>query len=172
VVLAGIGQYLDKASSNNVGDRWSFSAIILLSLIIGPLRGVVTLYVGGVIFGWIGRLLGGQGSTVEVRAAIAWSQTPLIWVSLLWIPELWLFGPEMFTANTPIIDSNPLLLFTLFGFGVIEIIVGLWVFVVFLKCLGEVHRFSAWKALATTLLPLVVIFVLITVLAGASLSLM
>jgi hypothetical protein len=31
--------------------------------------------------------------------------------------------------------------------GVVDSIAGIWIFVISLKCIGEVHRFSAWRAL-------------------------
>jgi hypothetical protein len=36
--------------------------------------------------------------------------------------------------------------------SLIESIVGIWIFVISLKCLGEVHHFSAWRALGAILL--------------------
>jgi hypothetical protein len=35
----------------------------------------------------------------------------------------------------------------------LETVIGVWSFVILLKCMGEVHRFSAWRALAAGLIP-------------------
>ena len=43
----------------------------------------------------------------------------------------------------------------------------MWAFVVFLKCLGQVQGFSAWKALGNTLLVVPVILLPILLLALA-----
>jgi hypothetical protein len=41
-------------------------------------------------------------------------------------------------------------------------VLGFWGFIVSLKCIGEVHRFSAWRALIAVLIPgLIVIIVLV-----------
>lgn len=152
-ILSGIAQFLSRASNNSLGDKVPIHGIFLVSLIIGPILGVVSLYIGGVILMWTGRWLGGQASAVEVRAALAWSSVPTIWALVLWIPEIVLFGDEMFTKMTPIIDANPNLSFVLVGFGVIEIIIAIWTTIIFLKCLGEVHGFSAWRALVAFILP-------------------
>ena len=57
-------------------------------------------------------------------------------------------------------------------FAAIEIIVGIWALVVLMKSLGEVHKFSAWKALGSvilgTLVILVPIFCIVGVFAGLS----
>jgi hypothetical protein len=77
----------------------------------------------------------------------------------LWVPELALFGDELFTSHTPRLYSNPLLGLGLLGFGVLEIVVGVWAIVIFLKALGQVQGFSAWKALGNTLLASLVVLV-------------
>lgn len=98
------------------------------------------------------RLAWRTGESEQVRAAIAWSSVPLIWALLLWIPELVLFGQDLFTSSTPRLDANPLLAVALIGFGLVELTIGIWAIVVFLKCLGQVQGFSAWRALGNALL--------------------
>ena len=120
-------------------------SILLLGILLGPLVGIITLYLGGALFRWTGSRLGGKATAPEVRAAIAWSSVPTIVALLLYIPELALFGEELFTSDMPSITS-PALAVALMGFGIIEIFVAIWALVIFLKCLGEVHRFSAWRA--------------------------
>ena len=39
------------------------------------------------------------------------------------------------------------------GVAVLQVLFAIWGFIVMLKCLGEVHRFSAWRALGAFLLP-------------------
>ena len=72
---------------------------------------------------------------------------------LLWIPELLLFGEELFTEATPRLDAAPELQGLLLVFVAVELTAALWAFVAFLKCLGEVQGFSAWRALLNLLLP-------------------
>jgi len=148
--VAGVGQALDRASANNMGDDSSLLVIFLFALATGSIGGIISLYISGAILSWLGGRFGGQASAVEVRAAIAWASVPLIWAMLLWIPELAFYGMDMFTSVTPRIDNQP---WAIMFLGVIEIVIGIWAFVVFLKCLGEVHRFSAWKALGVSILP-------------------
>ncbi len=102
---------------------------------------------------WSGRLLGGHAGPRELRAAIAWSGVPYIASMVLWIPELLLFGDELFTTATPRLDAAPGLQAVLLGFVAVEVLATAWAFVVFLKCLGEVQGFSAWRALLNLLLP-------------------
>lgn len=165
-MLAGIGQALDRASSRNMGDSLPLIAILGICLIFGPIGGIISLYIGGALYRWSGSWLGGQASSEEVRAAIAWSSVPIIFTLPLWIPELLLFGEEMFTKATPKLNANPLLGIVLLGFVAVEVIVGIWAFVVFMKGLGEVQKFSAWKALGSVILGTLVIFVPILCIVG------
>jgi hypothetical protein len=156
---AGFSQYLQRASDEGMGDRWEWPIIFLIAMIVGPIGGMIFLYIGGALIHWTGNWIGGQASSQDIRAAIAWSNVPVIWMLILWIPGLVLFGQELFTTEMPRIEANPSLAFILFGFGVIHIIVGIWAFIVFLKCLGQVQRFSVWKALGNAILPGLIIIV-------------
>ncbi|WP_129599823.1 Yip1 family protein [Anaerophilus nitritogenes] len=151
-ILNGIFGSLNNASSRNSGDDMSIFAIFAFSIIAGGLGGLISLYVSGALINWTGKWIGGIGSKENIRAAIAWGCAPFVLSSILWIPELILFGNEMFTSLTPNLDSSPTLSILLIIFGVIEIIIAIWSFVVGLKCVGEVQGFSAWRALGNCLL--------------------
>jgi hypothetical protein len=138
---------------------------LFLILILGWLFGVVSISIAGAIFHWTGSWLGGQGSAKELRAGIAWSSIPImllliieiprkILIDMHWIEALpgWLnFGQEINLMNVPI-QVNALLL-------VVSILLLGWQGLLFVKCLAEAHRFSAWKGLAASVLGLSIIAV-------------
>jgi hypothetical protein len=163
--IAGFGQALDRASTRSAGDTLDLPTIFLVAAVAGPVGGIITLYLAGVLLRWTGSWLGGKASTEHIRAAIAWSNVPTVWALLLWIPELAIFGGEMFTTETPRLDANVGLAFLLLFLIAVEVAIGLWAFVVFLKSLGQVQGFSAWKALGNGLLALLSIVVPIVLLA-------
>ena len=119
-----------------------------MCILIGSIGGIVSIYFLGALYRWSGSWFGGQATSEEVRAAIAWASVPTLLIFPIWVFELLIFGEEMFTSLTPRIDANPMLAFVMLIFLAIEIALGVWAFVVLVKSLGEVHRFSAWKALA------------------------
>ncbi|OGW16962.1 MAG: hypothetical protein A2X56_04130 [Nitrospirae bacterium GWC2_57_13] len=149
-MLGGLSQALDNASLFSLGDKLSTAAVFAVCAMFGPISGLITLYLSGLVLSWTGTWLGGQAGQAEVRSAVAWSNIPIIWALLLWVPEYLLFGRELFTSETPILDESLSLSFTVIGFYLVEIVMAFWALIVYLKCLGEAHRFSAWKALATT----------------------
>ncbi|MEI8243431.1 MAG: YIP1 family protein [bacterium] len=117
------------------------------------------MYIGGALFRWTGRWLGGRAGSREIRAAIAWASVLAIWGMLFWVPQLLLFGKDMFTTETPRIDSSYLLTGLFWGLAAVEMVIGVWTIVAFLKCLGEVQGFSAWRALGSVLLSILAILV-------------
>ncbi|MEW6356784.1 MAG: YIP1 family protein [Planctomycetota bacterium] len=170
--IAGAIRVLDRASAKDLGDKIDWSVIFLIAAIAGPVGGIISLYIGGALIRWTGTCIGGMAPAQHIRAAMAWSSVPVIWVSVVWIPELALFGREMFTSKMPSLDANPSLGLALFGFAAIEVIGGIWAGIVFLKCLGQVQGFSAWKALGNAILaglviavPIVAIVIAVVVLS-------
>ncbi len=167
-LVGGFISALDRAAFKNLGDHLSLPAIFLTCAIGGSLGGILGLYVGGALLRWTGRWIGGQGTSEQVRSAMAWSTVPVLWTAILFIPELALLGKELFTTATPRMNSNRSLAFTMMGFGAVEIVLGIWALVIFLKCLGEAQGFSAWKAAVNSALAgLVVLVPLLILVFGA-----
>jgi hypothetical protein len=168
--LIGISFLLEQLSTRNIGDTQPLFIIFIIAAIAGPLLGIIFVYILGALLHWTGSWFGGQASATETRAAYAWSWVPNLWILVLWIPKLALFGMELFTSTTPRIESNPVLALILLAFSLIELVVGIWVIIIFILCLSEVHRFSIWKAIATFVLSLVIIgiplFLLLALMSG------
>ena len=163
--ISGIVQGFANAESKSRGDKTSLATVLLLSLIVGPLMGIFGLWLGGMLLRWTGRWLGGQADSRRIRTALAWANVPMVWSLLLWIPAILLFGAELFTKATPIIEASSRLsaLYLVFSIGTAGI--GVWSFVVLLHALGEVQGFSAWKALGNSLLAMLVVLIPLIVLA-------
>ncbi len=150
--LAGIAQVLDRASFRSMGDVYPLSTIVLAAAIAGSLSGVAALYVAALGIGWSGRWLGGYAPREHIRAALAWGGLPTAAGLALWAPALLVFGAELFTTETPLLDESPGLALLLASYGFASIALQLWATVLALKALGEVQGFSAWRALANVVL--------------------
>lgn len=162
--LAGLSQALDRASTRHLGDELSLGVILAIVAIAGPIGGIIGWYISSALLGWTGKWIGGAGSYQNIRAAVAWSSVPVIVSLLLLVPELWLFGKDLFTTETPRIDAN---LFGYISLICLEIALAIWAFVLFLKMLGQVQGFSAWRSLGNVSLIVLVILVPVIVLAIA-----
>jgi hypothetical protein len=167
VVLSGLAQTLILSSQLNLGDVLSLPIILVICVVAAPVVGFIVLNALAAILRWTGSWLGGQASFPRVRAAVAWSLVPILWILVQWVFDLALFREQMFTSSAPPIDTNSPLMWIRLMVIAIGLITGIWAWVVFLKCLSEVHRFSIWKALAATVLVWPVIVVPIFCLAIA-----
>jgi hypothetical protein len=130
----------------------AFPLIVVLAVIAGAIGGLIELYLNGALLKWAGAALGGVATYPEVRAAIAWSRVPIIVAVSIGILSILIGNGGPVTEGG---SQSSLSVLTLDG------VLGLWAFVVTLKCVGEVHRFSAWRALASMLLIAVAIVLLI-----------
>lgn len=157
--LAGISSTLDQASIKSLGDQFNLPEILGIAIIGGILVGILMLFISGALLRLTGKWLGGVATQQQIRAAIAWSSVPLVFSMLLWIPQYALVGNELFTTETPILNSNPTLLLATLGFMVLELVLAIWGLVIFLKCLGQVQKLSVWKALANAIITLALVLI-------------
>ena len=140
----------------------SFTALAIalgICATIGPISGLIGLYLYGWLFRMTGRWLGGNAYPIEVRAAIAWSAVPQIWGTILQALKLVLIVYVLYANAINYYISSSALLATLGISLLVESIIGIWSLVVLIKSLGEVHSFSAWKALGAVLLAMVIVSV-------------
>lgn len=142
------GQW-SKAMENNANLSVLWPLWVAFSVAIQAALGVLFLFILAAVFRWSGSLLGGVASTVEVRAALAWSQIVGIAFEIVLLIGVLLGIPLPHPSPGTVPQIDPAFYKVLFVGGIL----GFWGFIVSLKCIGEVHRFSAWRALAAMLIP-------------------
>jgi hypothetical protein len=169
-MASGIVQTLNNAAQRSAGDQLPLSVILGLAVVLGPIGGLISLYIGAWFVGLSCRWLGGRADSSEVRAAMAWCSVPTLATIPIWLVQLGVFGHEMFTTLMPSVDANPLLSVVMLVTGVVEVVLGIWSFIMLLKALGEVERFSAWRALGSLLILVLIIAVPILLLVMAVVS--
>jgi len=126
-----------------------FPIRVVVQVGLGAFFGVIGIYLGAWLIRVFCRLLGGVSSPAEMRAALAWANIPGITAATVSI-ALVLLGvlspPEFKHGRIPVMSGSTIEL------GLINFVLALWGFVVQMKCIGEVNRFSAWRAFAAVLL--------------------
>lgn len=166
--LAGIGQALDRASMRSSGDSTPLITILGVACVIGPLAGLFNLWIGSHLLKLTGNWIGGIASREHLKTAIAWGSVPAIATLPLWIPQLLLFGSEMFTSATPTLDAQPMLLIPFLLMSLVELVFGIWSLVLMCNTIAEVQGFrSAWRGLGNAILAFAVIFLPILLLVFA-----
>lgn len=159
-MLSGIFQVLGNFAQKGYGDYISLLNMYLISIIAGPVLGLISFYLFGALLNWTGKWIGGTADSEKIRAAYAWGLVPYITLKLvLVIPEILFFGNDIYRSDMTLVLESTLLM-VLFVFTVLlEIIGWIWTTIILLKALGEVQGFSAWKALGNVLLAFLVIFI-------------
>ena len=135
-----------------------FPLRVAIGVAFGAFFGVIGLYVGAWLIRLFCRILGGLASLVDMRAALAWSTIPGIAagiVSLALVLSGVLSPPEFKHSRIPVMTGSTIEL------GLLNFTLTLWGFVVQMKCIGEVNRFSAWRTFAAVLLLVVTLAVLV-----------
>lgn len=146
------------------------ASIVAVKAITGAMAGLLALYVGSGLLLLTGRWLGGKGSFVEVRAATAWSNVPALWSALLWLPLLGYLGTEALNLNVDALRSDPVGLLLLVPIGVAGFVLLVWRIVIYCKCLGEAHRFSAWHGLGAALIACLLVGIPLAILVTLALA--
>lgn len=156
--LYGLKQSADLSAIYGFGDVYPLWGILIGILILGPVIGVLSLYFGSWLLVWTGRWLQGQSSFQSMRAAIAWSYVPILGSLLLFLVSLPFLGKELFTLEQTI-DASTISQVWLIIVSALDILLGIWSFVLSLIMISEVQQFSVWKALGNIVLTMLVVLV-------------
>jgi len=158
--ITGIIHFLDQAVNNDLGESWNLAAILLISLIVGPIIGVIALYIVSGIYHALSLLLGGSGTFEEIRKAFTVSNIIIVIAGLIWIPDLLILGQGNFISDY---DFSTGQIIWMFISLLVNFVVGIWSLVVLVAAIAEVHRFSIWKAVLVVLLPIIILVVFLVV---------
>ena len=163
-LIYGFPLLLQMAQNFSLGDRFPMGGIIVGALIGGIFAGVIGMSMASALFYWTGKWIGGEGSYQNVRSAVAWSNVPNLVNILVWIVNMVSFGDRLFTRGfieTPFVGGE---LTVIYFASLVQVVIAIWGFIIFLKALGEVQGFSAWKALLNVLIPFFVLLIGVTIL--------
>jgi hypothetical protein len=136
IVLAwtvGLAWFL-SAMAAKADDRFPLAFAIPLAIVVGPLLNFGLIFVAALLTTGTGRVLGGVGKAVELRAALAWAQAPMLLFLALWLVPA--FGPHRWR----------------FPASLVELGVLLWSEAVAVVLVAEVHRFSIFRSIVAIFL--------------------
>jgi len=167
------------ASVNNIDPRFLsdipdiprvglFTALVLMVLAIvgGALVWIATLFILGWIATPVGRLMEGQGTQRDVRAALAWAIVPIIWSPIYRLPLVLLsLGQNIERNPTPrklldfVSHGGCSIVVLFFGF---QLLFAIACVILASFTIAEAQKFSTQKgfvnAVITIALPLMVLF--------------
>lgn len=188
IVLATVSQFIVDEDYTRLAAALDTAPVLMGGLIIigvvalGGGTTIALFYVFSFLVAQIGRLLGGSGTAERVRSGLAWGTVPFAWALLFRAPARALGGETLITTvysrgnGGSFLESlNPDagFFFPILTLVLLEAAAAVWYLVLSSKCVGEAHRFSAWRGLASLVLGIFIplIALLITVItAGVVLS--
>lgn len=162
--ILGVLTALGQAIREGYGDSIHWTAITIGALVLGPLIGILALYIGAAILWVVGDWLGGYAEIEEVRSVLAWSSIPnILHSAIVIIFAVITTGPELFRSEPARLlymleRSAPLALLYLSAAGlllVVMLILNTWQIFILIKGLSEVHHYSVWRAIVTLAIPIV-----------------
>ena len=154
--IYGIVSLLSSSQSFALGHRFHFFLVLFLCLIVAPLWGYIVFSVSSFFIFLSGKWLKGSAKYKEVRSAIAWSNAPMIVNIFLWILLLSIFREDMlrdFPASFVFSKAQRVFLFLIL---LSQLVVSVWIIVLYINALSEVQRFSIGKAILNIFIAMVI----------------
>ncbi|MDC8003837.1 YIP1 family protein [Aureisphaera galaxeae] len=162
-VLGGIVRNIGRATQRGLGDNMSTMVVLASSVFLGAFFGWIGYYIYAWALSALGKLLGGAADPEKMRTVLAWSLVPSIASLLLLIPQLIIFGDDLFRSY-PLNDST--FYSTLWMvFGILELILSIWSIVILVIGIRLVQSFNIGFAILNMLLPIFAILIPLALLA-------
>jgi hypothetical protein len=165
LILAGISRAFNRAIMKDTGDTLSLLAIIGICLIMGGLLGWLSYYIYSALISWTGKWLDGKGDTNSILRIMAYAMTPSIIALVLLIPQIGIYGIEIFKSDGDITSGGMLSNIMFYGSVVLEFILGIFTMIFCVVGVSEVQKLGIGKAILNLLLPVFVILVPILLIA-------
>jgi len=164
ICTLGINSALTRAHAENLGDRASVTLILIAAVLIGPLGGLFSIWLWSHLVRWTGSWIGGSADRLMLKTAIAWGNVPFIAGTLLWLPIIAVFGPELFHSEMPQMAAHPFLQSLMQAFVIAETLLYFYSVILLSNTIAEAQGFrSAWAGFANMLIAAVIALVMIFV---------
>ncbi len=154
--LAGIAVNIGYTAGSGVSETLLVVAAFVTACFLGPIVGLLVIWIGSALVELTGKLLEGTARGKEIRLAIAWSTIPLILASPFWVARLFLSVARSFVS----VDLESILSSVAKVLGLVEWILVIWTCVLACKMVAEVQGYqSAWRGFGNLFLATFVAFV-------------
>lgn len=166
LLLSGISRSFDRASRNNMGDTMSIWAIIGICIIAGGLFGWLSYYIYAALMSWTGKWLNAKGDTDSILRMLSYAMLPSIIALIFLIPQIGIYGNEIFKADGDITSAGWLANIFVYGSIFLEFVLGVITIIFCVIGTSEVQKLSIWKSILNLLLPGIVIIASILIIAS------
>lgn len=150
--LYGLPLVFQIAQNMALGYSYSLVGIILGTIFLALFAGMVGITIATAVIYVTGKWIGGKGSFIQVRSAIAWSNVTNIVTIALWIVLIAYFRHELFTdtfTTAPFTQRESMMVMGIF---LAQTAMSIWSLVLLVQSLAEVQGFSAARSVLNLLL--------------------
>lgn len=157
LILSGISRAFDRAAIKNMGDDKPLWAIVFLCLILGGIFGWISYYIYAVLVTWTGRWLDGKADFDSILRIISYALIPSIFALLFIIPQIGIYGIEIFKSDGDITSKGWILNSLFYSSIFFEFVLGIWTIVLCVIGISELQKFSVGKSILNMILPVLII---------------
>jgi hypothetical protein len=162
--FAGMVRTFDRASTKNMGDNYSIWTIIAICVIFGGFFGWITYYIYSALISWTGSWMNGKGNTQSVLRVFAYAFFPSIFILILLIPQIAIYGNELFKSDNDLYSLASMESIVLYVILFVEFALGIWSLILCVIGISEVQKLSIGKSILNLLLPAILFVFIILVL--------
>ncbi len=153
VVIGYIASGFSGFMNSELYPDFSYVWIFLISIILGPILGIIIMFIASGIVFLIGKLLKGTGSFWDVFKASSLSSIPAIFTGPFYI--LWMFvSPESFFFEDGVSTVAVIV-------SIIMIVTAIWSVIILVAAIAEAHQFSIIRSIISLIIPAILLFIFI-----------
>jgi len=151
IVLGGLINSLDKAFTKSSNADKTLIEVLPIAIIIGLLFGWITYYIYAYALSIAGEWMGGKSQPKDFRTIIGWALIPLISTLILLIPQILIFGDDLLLEDYD--NESAIMTMTYLGFILLELILGIWSLIIFIKGVMIIQGFGLGKSIVNMIMP-------------------
>jgi hypothetical protein len=157
LILAGITRTFDRASMKNMGDSFSLFGVLTFCIIVGAIFGWMTYYFYAALLSWTGKWINGKGNTDSILRVLSYALIPSIISLLLLIPQIAIYGNEIFKSEGDISSGGFFSNIIVYGSMFLEFALGIWSLILCVIGISEVQKLPIGKSMLNLILPAIAI---------------
>lgn len=165
LVLAGISKAFGRASLKNMGDDLPLIGVLSICIILGGLLGWIFYYIYAALLSWTGTWLNGKGDADSLLRMISHAMIPMIVSLILLIPQISVFGNEIFQSDSNIYGTGMAATIMYYFTSYLGIALSIWTIVLLVIGISEVQKISVWESILNMILPALVFVIPIAMIA-------
>lgn len=147
----GLPVTMKLAQAMLLGERAGVIPVLIVSIVLATFIGWVILSLTSLFVMWTGKIIKGKAGYLPLRAAVSWSNVPSLGNIIIWILMLIVLGTYSFQPHLIPAGAGYMIPFLQVSV-VVQAILGIWSFVLFVCAIAEVQGFSAWMGLLNAVL--------------------